>query len=77
MLQMSESVGSAMNGSMVAVLGSGTTSMSDSLIACQPRMDEPSKPKPSSKMSSVSSASGMVKCCQMPGSRPVQGPASG
>src|SRR5512141_3386897 len=66
MLQMSDSVGSAMNGSMTAVDGSGITSMSEALIACQPRIDEPSKPRPASKTSSVSSYSGIEKCCQMP-----------
>src|SRR5215471_4162475 len=66
MLQIRLSVGSAMNGSMAAVVGTGTTSMSDALIGCQPRMDEPSKPFPSSKRSSFSSLVGIVKCCQMP-----------
>src|SRR6266567_6231040 len=66
MLQMSDSVTSDMNGSMVAVLASGITSMSEAWIACQPRIDEPSNPSPSSKMSSESSPSGMVKCCQRP-----------
>ena len=32
----------------------------------QPRMEEPSKPKPSSKTSSVNSAMGTLKCCQVP-----------
>ena len=41
-----------MNGSITAVVGSGMTSMSDALIGCQPRIDEPSKPLPSSKSSS-------------------------
>ena len=41
--------------------------MSLSLIACQPRMLEPSKPRPSSKTSSSSLPTGMVKCCQSPG----------
>src|SRR5581483_1554593 len=66
MLQMRLSVGSAMNGSITAVVGSGTTSMSEALIGCQPRIDEPSKPEPSSKSSSLSSLVGIVKCCQMP-----------
>ena len=54
MLQIIESVGIVQNGSRIAVSGWGTTSMSLSLIACQPRMLEPSNPKPSSKTSSVS-----------------------
>ncbi len=41
--------------------------MSLSLIACQPRMLEPSNPSPSSKTSSVSLLTGMVKCCHSPG----------
>src|SRR6266568_3464162 len=65
-LQMSDSVGSAMNGSVTAVEASGTTNMSEAWIACQPRMDEPSKPEPSSKSPSVSSLTGIVKCCQIP-----------
>ncbi len=40
---------------MKAVSGTGFSSMSDSLIACQPRMLEPSKPKPRSKVSRSSS----------------------
>ena len=52
---------------MKAVSGTGLTSMSDSLIACQPRMLEPSKPKPRSKVSSSSSRAGTEKCCHRPG----------
>jgi hypothetical protein len=40
------SVGVSMNGSMKAVAGSGISSMSLSLIAAQPRMLDPSMPKP-------------------------------
>ena len=39
---------------MKAVVASGTISMSLSSIDCQPRIEEPSKPRPSSKMSSSS-----------------------
>src|SRR5439155_23743958 len=67
MLQIIVSVVSLQNGSRKAVSGTGITSMSDSLIACQPRMLEPSKPRPSSKVLSCSSPAGMVKCCQRPG----------
>src|SRR3954468_18603706 len=66
MLQISESVGSFMNGSISAVSASGTTSMSLAWMGAQPRIDDPSKPSPSSKMPSLSSAMGMVKCCQRP-----------
>src|SRR3954468_16308181 len=66
MLQISDSVGSFMNGSMVAVSESGTTSMSLAWIGIQPRIDDPSNPRPSSKTPSVSSARGMVKCSHRP-----------
>ena len=52
---------------MKAVDGSGMTSMSDSLIACQPRMLEPSNPRPSSNMSASNLSAGIEKCCQVPG----------
>jgi hypothetical protein len=65
-MQIMASVGSDANGSTKAVVGTGTSSMSLSLIACQPRMLEPSKPRPSSKVSSSSLATGIVKCCQAP-----------
>ena len=55
-----------MNGSMNAVSGSGIASMSLASMLFQPRMEEPSKPMPSAKVSSVSSLMGMVKCCQVP-----------
>ena len=64
--QESDSVVFAANGSMNAVAGSGNTSMSEELIALQPRIDEPSKPTPSEKTDSVSSETGMAKCCQVP-----------
>ncbi len=67
MLHTTTSVLAARNGSMKAVSATGFTSMSDSLIACQPRMLEPSKPSPFSKTSSVSSRAGTEKCCQRPG----------
>ena len=41
--------------------------MSDSWISWNPRIDEPSKPKPSVKRSSVSSWVGTEKCWVMPG----------
>src|SRR5947209_9294638 len=40
--------------------------MSDSLIAFQPAMDEPSNMKPSVSMSSSITAEAMVKCCHLP-----------
>src|ERR1044072_1046442 len=64
---MTDNVGSALKISIQAVLGSGMTSMSEALITFQPRMLEPSKPRPSVKMSSLYSVSVVVKCCQEPG----------
>src|SRR6267154_3534902 len=66
MVQVNDSVGSTQNGSMKAVSGSGMASMSEASMLFQPRMLEPSKPKPSEKISSVSSRMGQLKCCQVP-----------
>src|SRR5688572_12573663 len=66
MVQVTESVGTVQNGSIKAVTGSGIASMSDASMDFQPRIDEPSKPKPSPKTSSVNSATGTLKCCQVP-----------
>src|SRR6202158_3123904 len=66
MLQISDSVGSVQNGSITAVAGSGITSMSLAWIGCQPRIEEPSKPRPSSNTASSISLGGTVKCCQIP-----------
>jgi pimeloyl-ACP methyl ester carboxylesterase len=41
--------------------------MSDSWISWNPRMEEPSNPKPSSNDASVSCDAGMEKCCMSPG----------
>ncbi len=67
MLQIIVSVDCEANGSITAVSGCGKTSTSASLIARQPITLEPSKPIPSSKVSSVSASAGMEKCCQTPG----------
>src|SRR5262245_4062429 len=66
MVQVSESVGTAQKGSMKAVAGSGMASMSEASMDFQPRMDEPSKPRPSVKDSPLSSEVGILKCCQVP-----------
>src|SRR5258706_4794372 len=66
MVQVRLKVGTAQNGSMKAVAGSGMASMSEASMLFQPRMLEPSKPSPSSKISSVSSRMGQEKCCQVP-----------
>src|SRR5689334_18349644 len=66
MVQVRDRVGIAQKGSIKAVLGSGIASMSEASIDFQPRMEEPSKPRPSAKDSSVNSAMGQLKCCQVP-----------
>src|SRR3954468_5717155 len=57
---------SAKNGSMVAVTGSGIRHMSDSLIAFQPAMEEPSNIRPSGKGSSSIMPVSKVTCCHLP-----------
>src|SRR5439155_22353529 len=66
-LHTSDSVGYCVNGSIFAVVESGTSNMSEALIGCQPRIDEPSSAKPSSNESSLSCWMVTVVCCQMPG----------
>lgn len=41
--------------------------MSDSWMDWNPRIEEPSKAKPSSKTLSSKNETGIVKCCMMPG----------
>ena len=50
----------------MAVPGSGISSMSDSEISCQPRIEEPSNPRPSSKADSENAETGSVMCCHDP-----------
>src|SRR5205085_12266454 len=59
-------VGSALKTSIHAVAESGITSMSEALMTLHPRMLEPSKPRPSLKISSLYSVSVVVKCCHVP-----------
>src|SRR2546428_10537904 len=66
MVQVRLRVGTAQNGSMKAVAGSGMANMSEASMDFQPRIDEPSKPRPSLKESSFNSLKGRVKCCQVP-----------
>src|SRR5215470_11766309 len=66
MVQVKLSVGTAQYGSMNAVSGSAMASMSEASMLFQPRMDDPSKPNPSTNESSLSSLIGMLKCCQVP-----------
>src|SRR5215831_19332989 len=56
----------SMNGSTQYLVGSGTISMSLSLIAAQPRKLLASKPSPSSNTPSESSSMGKVRWCQAP-----------
>jgi len=64
--QTSTMVVSAKNGSMVAVDGSGISSMSDSWIAFQPAIEEPSNIWPSAKVSSSIIDTSKVTCCHLP-----------
>src|SRR5437879_9011830 len=57
---------SAKNGSIVAVTGSGIRHMSDSLIAFQPAIEEPSNIRPSAKVSSSIMVTSKVTCCHLP-----------
>src|SRR4051812_24773909 len=66
MSQTIESVVSAKNGSITAVAGSGIRHMSDSLIAFQPAIEEPSNIVPSENMSSSTMVLSKVTCCHLP-----------
>src|SRR5258706_3196826 len=66
MVQVKERVGTTQKGPMKVVLGSGMARMSEASMLFQPRMLEPSKPRPSAKISSVNSRMGQEKCCQVP-----------
>src|SRR5664279_2099590 len=66
MSQINESVVSAVKGSTIAVPGSGTSNMSDSSIACQPLIEEPSNPSPSTNADSSKALNGIETCCQRP-----------
>src|SRR3954470_21699142 len=66
MSQTIDIVAAEKNGSMQAVCGSGMRVMSDSLIAFQPAIDEPSNMVPSAKMSSSTSDTSKVTCCHLP-----------
>src|SRR3981189_3845745 len=57
---------SAKNGAIVGGTGSGIRHMSDSLIAFQPAIDEPSNIKPSAKASSSIMPTSKVTCCHLP-----------
>src|SRR5262247_1646327 len=55
-----------MNGSMQADAGSGIRFMSDSLIAFQPAIEEPSNIWPSANVSSSIIVTSNVTCCHLP-----------
>src|ERR1700686_2665710 len=57
---------SAKNGSMHAEVGSGIRHMSDSLIAFQPAIEEPSNIMPSANVSSSIWLMSKVTCCHLP-----------
>src|SRR5690606_21700522 len=65
MSQTTLTCGSSANGSRTAVLSSGSSTMSDSLMPFQPAMEEPSNMRPSKKEASTSEA-GKVTCCCLP-----------
>jgi hypothetical protein len=60
-LQITLTVGTSGNGSINTVSGSGISSMSETLMDWKPRMEEPSKPMPSSNISSVNASIGIEK----------------
>src|SRR6476660_10606394 len=67
MKKFTTSVLAVRNGSMYAVEGSGNSDMSDSWMAWNPRIEEPSKLRPSSKTDWSNEETGTVKCCMTPG----------
>ena len=67
MKKFTTSVFAVRNGSRYAVVGSGNSDMSDSWIAWKPRIDEPSKFRPSSKTDWSNDETGTVKCCMIAG----------
>src|ERR1700749_3278978 len=63
---MSDNVVSAKKGSSTAQVGCGIRHMSDSLIAFQPAIEEPSNIMPSAKVSSSIIETSKVTCCHLP-----------
>ena len=57
---------SSKNGSMLAVFGSGMSSMSEASMPFQPATDEPSKAWPEMNLSSSKCETGTVTCCSFP-----------
>src|ERR1700759_1163413 len=60
------SIGVAEKGSIHTASRSGFRIMSDSLIAFQPSIEEPSNMKPSVSLSSPQTTEHMVRCCHLP-----------
>src|SRR3954452_22566459 len=63
MKKFTTSVFAVRNGSTYDVGGSGNSDMSDSWMAWKPRIEEPSKFRPSSKTDWSDEDNGTVKCC--------------
>ena len=59
-------LGQARGAAICAVVGSGIASMSEDSMDFQPRIEDPSKPKPSLNESRLNSPTGTLKCCQLP-----------
>src|SRR5579872_6834228 len=66
MSQTIDIVEAAKKGSIQAEVGSGINVMSDSLIAFQPAIEEPSNIRPSAKASSLIRVWSKVTCCHLP-----------
>src|SRR5271170_5317200 len=66
MSQLMTIVEAGKNGSMQADVGSGIRHMSDSLIAFQPAIDDPSNICPSANVSSSIMETSKVTCCHLP-----------
>src|SRR3954449_6850456 len=66
MSQTIDIVAAEKNGSMQADTGSGMRVMSDSLIAFQPAIDDPSNIWPSANVSSSINDTSKVTCCHLP-----------
>src|SRR5919112_3405300 len=67
MKKLATSVFADRNGSRYAVVGSGNSDMSDSWMAWNPRIEEPSKLSPLSNTDWSKDDTGTVKCCMIPG----------
>src|SRR6266542_5921932 len=67
MLQINTNVRASANGSRNTVVGSGMTNMSLSWISWKPRIEEPSKPTASARLSRSRALGGTEKCCHRPG----------